>query len=112
MIVEQVQKFARRVAFGAIAERLLTIEGRQWRAGPEEADQVDPQLRPQLPMLFEEVHALDVAAGETQARVGLELEVLVERLFVQVRMGGFQTVHHQEHTLEQAVLADAPADPV
>jgi len=34
-------------------------------------------------MLLEELHLLDIAAGKAQARVGLELQALVERLVVQ-----------------------------
>ncbi|MNT76307.1 hypothetical protein D3C72_2152970 [compost metagenome] len=59
-------------------------------------------------MLFEELHAIDIAAGKAQARIGLQFQALIQRLFIQFGMGGVQAFQHQLHTLEQAVFADAP----
>jgi hypothetical protein len=58
-------------------------------------------------VLLEELHAIDIAAGKTQARVGLEFQVLVEALLIQLRMGDLEALQHQLYGLEQAVLADA-----
>ena len=42
--------------------------------------------------------------------IGLELQALVERFFVQARVELAQAIEHQQHTLEQAVLADAAVE--
>ncbi|MNE33190.1 hypothetical protein D3C80_1268450 [compost metagenome] len=107
-VVEEIEEVPRRIAVFAVAQGLLAIEGRQRRAGTEQADQVDAQARAQLAVLFEELHAIDIAAGKAQARIGLQFQALIQRLFIQFGMGGVQAFQHQLHTLEQAVFADAP----
>jgi len=109
-IVEQVEKVAGRIAVLAVAKRLFAVEGRQRRAGAEQADQVDAQARAPLAMLLEELHLLDIAAGKAQARVGLELQALVERLVIQTGIELAQAIEHQQHALEQAVFADAAVE--
>ncbi len=109
-VVEQVEEVAGRVAVFIVAKRLFAVEGRQRRAGAEQADQVDAQARAPLAVLLEELHLLDITAGKAQARVGLELQALVERLFVQARVELAQAIEHQQHALEQAVLADAAVE--
>src|SRR5690606_3570123 len=106
-VVEQVEEVPRRVAILAVAQGLFAVERRQRRATAEQADQVDAHARTQFAMLLEELHAIDIAARKTQARVGLELQVLVEALLIQMRMSSPQALQHQLYGLEQAVLADA-----
>ncbi|MNN78382.1 hypothetical protein D3C81_1949340 [compost metagenome] len=108
-VVEEIEEVPRRIAVFAVAQGLLAIEGRQRRAGAEQADQVDAQACAQYAVLLEELHALDVAAGETEARVGLEFETVVERLFVLRGARLAQALDDQLHRLEQRVLADVPA---
>ncbi|MNG31639.1 hypothetical protein D3C84_1174800 [compost metagenome] len=58
-----------------------------------------------MPVLLEKLHAINVAARETQARVGLEFQLVVQVVFAQVRVGLAQPVNHQQHGLKQRVLA-------
>ena len=73
-MVEQIEEVAGRVAVFAVAQRLLAVERRQRRTGADQADQVEAQARAHLPVLFEKLHAIDIAAREAQARVGLEFQ--------------------------------------
>src|SRR5690606_12637458 len=109
-VVEQVEEVAGGVAVRAIAEGLLAVEGRQRRAGTEQADQVDAQARAQLAVFLEELQAIRVAAGEAQAGVGLELQALVQRLLIQLGMGGAQAFQYPQYALKEAVFADAGAE--
>ena len=114
-MVEEVEELAGRVAIVTIAQCLFAIESRQGRTRPEQADQVQAQARAHLAVLLEELHAVDIAAGETQAWIGLELQALVERLIIQLTMfraGLTQTLDDQEHRLEQRVFAYVAAEPV
>ena len=59
-------------------------------------------------MLVEKLHAIDIAARETQARIGLEFQLVVQIVLTQVRVGLAQPVNHQQHGLKQRVLAYSP----
>ena len=107
--MEEIEEFARRVAVLAVAQGLFAIEGRQGRTGAEQSDQVDPQASAQHAVLFEELYALDVAAGEAEAGVRLEFEAVVERFFILRHTRVTQAFDDLLHGLEQRVLADVPA---
>src|SRR5690606_23474659 len=100
------QKIPGRVLAQAVAERLLAVEGGQRRAGAEQADQVDAQAGAQLAMLMEQFNALDIGAREPHARVGTELEALVQGILIQMGVRLSQLMQHQLDALEQAVFPD------
>ncbi|MNG15996.1 hypothetical protein D3C84_998660 [compost metagenome] len=85
-MMEQVKKGTRRVTVFAVTQGLFCVKRRQRRARAEQPDQVKTQARTYLPMLLEELHAIDIATRETQARIALELQLLVEILFTQTWM--------------------------
>jgi len=104
-MVEQIEEIARRVAVFAVAQGLFAVERRQRRTGTDQADQVEAQARAHLPVLFEKLHAIDIAARKSEARVGLEFHLVVQILFAQVRVRLAQPVDYQQHGLKQRVLA-------
>ncbi len=106
--MEEIEEVPRRIALLAVAQSLLAVERRQRRTGTEQADQVETQPRPQHAALFEELHPIDIAAREAEARIGLEFQLIVERLVSQAGMFLTQAIHDQQDRLEQRVLANAP----
>src|SRR5690606_13780680 len=93
----------------SIAQGLFTVEGRQWRGGAEQADQIDTQARPQLPMLMHELHLLDIDAGKPHARIGPEFQVLVQRLLALAGVGLAPAVHDRADAVNQAVYSNSAA---
>lgn len=107
-VMEEIEEVPRRIALLAVAQGLFAVERRQRRTGTEQADQVETQPRPQHAALFEELHPIDIAAREAEARIGLEFQLIVERLVSQAGMFLAQAIHDQQDRLEQRVLANAP----
>jgi len=110
-MVKQVKEVARRVAVFAVAQCLFAVERRQWRTGANQTDQVESHARAHLPVLFKKLHAINIAARESEARVGLKLDLIIQIVFAQVRVCIAQPVDYQQHCLKQRVFAYYPGQP-
>ena len=62
-----------------------------------------------MSMLHKELHSVDIVRGKAQARVGLELQLVVQRVLIQQRMSLTQSLDHLQNRLEQRVFTDTTA---